>query len=116
SLINTLLGMRIDIETRRPVLRNNTGGLSGPAVFPVALRMVWQAASAVKIPVLGLGGVSKWQDAAEMLLAGASLVGVGTASIAEPFAPLNILKGLEMWLDSKGIESPNQLRGKVEAY
>ena len=116
SLINTLLGMRIDIDTFRPVLRNNTGGLSGPAVFPVALRMVWQAASAVKIPVLGLGGVARWQDAAEMLLAGASLVGVGTASIADPYAPLKILEGLEKWLDSRGIESPGQLCGKVEAY
>ena len=91
SLINTLTGMRIDIHTRRPILRNNTGGLSGPAVFPVAVRMVWQAASRVKIPVIGLGGISTWQDAVEMLLAGASALQIGTALFTDPYAPVKIL-------------------------
>ena len=79
SLINTLTGMRIDIERRRPILHNNTGGLSGPAVLPVAIRMVWQTAKRVKIPVVGLGGISRWEDVVEMLLAGASAVQIGTA-------------------------------------
>ena len=78
SLINTLTGMRIDINTRRPIIRNNTGGLSGPAVFPVAVRMVWQTAGAVKIPVVGMGGISTWRDAVEMMLAGASAIQVGS--------------------------------------
>ena len=81
SLINTLTGMRIDINTRRPIIANNTGGLSGPAVFPVAVRMVWQTAGAVKIPVVGMGGISTWRDAVEMMLAGASAIQVGTALV-----------------------------------
>ena len=116
SLINTLLGMRIDIRTRRPVLRNNTGGLSGPAVLPVAIRMVWQVANAVKLPILGLGGVSRWEDAVEMLLAGASLVGVGTAMFRDPLAPLDILEGLENYLERNGISSVTELTGGVEIY
>ena len=99
SLINTLLGMRIDIKKRRPILGNNVGGFSGPAVFPVALRMVWQTAQAVGIPVIGLGGVATWKDAAEMLLAGASAVQVGTAMFTDPFAPVKIVEGLGAWLD-----------------
>lgn len=95
SLINTLLGMRIDIKTRRPVLRNNVGGLSGGAVFPVAVRMVWQAANAVNIPVCGMGGVSCWEDAAEMMMAGASLVQVGAVIFTDPMTPVNITRGLE---------------------
>ena len=74
SLINTLLGMRIDIKTKRPVLKNNVGGLSGPAVFPIAVRMVWQVANAVKIPVIGMGGIATWKDAVEMMMAGASAI------------------------------------------
>ena len=95
SLINTLLGMRIDIRSRRPVLHNNVGGLSGPAVFPVAVRMVWQVANAVKIPVCGMGGVSTWEDAVEMMMAGASLVQVGAAIFTDPYAPIKIIEGLE---------------------
>lgn len=95
SLINTLLGMRIDIKTRRPVLHNNVGGLSGPAVFPVAVRMVWQVANAVNIPVCGMGGVSCWEDAAEMMMAGASLIQVGAAIFTDPMTPVNIIRGLE---------------------
>ncbi len=116
SLINTLLGMRIDIETRRPVLRNNMGGLSGPAVFPVALRMVWQVARAVDIPVIGLGGVSSWKNAVEMLLAGACAVQVGTAMFTDPTSPLDIIDGLERWMDRNGIERVEDIVGKAEEW
>lgn len=103
SLINTLLGMRIDIKTHRPVLRNNVGGLSGPAVFPVAVRMVWQTANAVNIPVCGMGGVSSWEDAAEMMMAGASLVQVGAAIFTDPMTPMNIIGGLEEYCRRENI-------------
>lgn len=116
SLINTLTGMRIDIHTRRPVIRNNTGGLSGPAVFPVAVRMVWQAAQRVKIPVVGLGGISTWQDAVEMLLAGADALQIGTVFFTDPYAPLKILKGLEEFLDREGLSSVTELTGKVQPW
>lgn len=78
SMINTLTGMRIDINSRRPIIRNNTGGMSGPAIFPVAVRMVWQVANAVKIPIIGMGGISSWQDAIEMMMAGATALQIGT--------------------------------------
>ena len=116
ALINTITGMRIDINTRRPVIRNNTGGLSGPALLPVAVRMVWQAANRVKIPVVGMGGVSKWQDAVELLLAGASALQMGTAFFTNPYAPLEVLKGLDAYLDQNGIFSVADLTGKVQAY
>ena len=116
SLINTLTGMRIDIRTRRPILRNNTGGLSGPAVFPVAVRMVWQAAQRVKVPVIGLGGISTWQDAVEMLLAGASALQIGTALFTDPYAPIKILDGLNRYLDENHIASVTELTGAVCAY
>ena len=113
SMINTLTGMRIDVRTRRPVLRNNTGGLSGPALLPVAVRMVWQAAARVKIPIVGAGGVSCWKDAAELLLAGASAVQIGTVFFSDPEAPLGILKGLNEYLDQNGISSVRELTGGV---
>lgn len=116
SLINTLLGMRIDIKTRRPLLSNNVGGLSGPAVFPVALRMVWQAARAVKIPVIGIGGIAKWQDAVEMFLAGACAVQVGTATFTDPLAMLKIRDGIEQYLCDNGISSLQELVGQVRPY
>ncbi|HIS70301.1 MAG TPA: dihydroorotate dehydrogenase [Candidatus Gallacutalibacter stercoravium] len=116
SLINTLTGMRIDIETGRPILRNNTGGLSGPAVFPVAVRMVWQVANAVRIPVVGMGGVSSWQDAVEMLMAGATALQVGTALFADPYAPLKICRGLEEYLERKGLRSVRELTGTVQTW
>ena len=94
SLINTLLGMRMDLHTRRPLLANGTGGLSGPAVFPVAVRMVWQVAQAVKIPVVGMGGVSSAQDVLEMLLAGATAVEVGAANLVNPFVCKQIIEQL----------------------
>ena len=114
SLINTILGMRIDIVSRRPVLFNNTGGLSGPAVFPVAVRMVWQVSKAVKVPVLGMGGIFNWDSAAEMMLAGASLVGVGTACFDNPYAPVNIIKGIEEYLIRSGINAASEITGRVD--
>lgn len=111
SMINTLTGMRININTRRPIIRNNTGGLSGPALLPVAVRMVWQAAQRVKIPIVGMGGVSKWQDAVELLLAGASALQIGTAFFTDPYAPVKILDGLSEYLDQNGISSVTALTG-----
>ena len=116
SLINTLTGMRIDINTRRPIIRNNTGGLSGPAVFPVAVRMVWQTAGAVKIPGVGMGGISTWRDAVEMMLAGASAIQVGTALFSDPYAPLKIKEGLNRYLDDQGIASVTELAGMVKPW
>ena len=116
SLINTLTGMRIDINTLRPIIRNNTGGLSGPAVFPVAVRMVWQTAGAVKIPVVGMGGISTWRDAVEMMLAGASAIQVGTALCSDPYAPLKIKEGLNRYLDDQGIASVTELAGMVKPW
>lgn len=116
SLINTMLGMRIDIHTRRPILKNNVGGLSGPAVFPVALRMVWQVANAVNIPVVGMGGIAKWEDAVEMLLAGAAALQMGAALFADPFAPLKVIEGLEQYLDDSGIDKVADLVGKVKPW
>ncbi len=116
SLINTLLGMRIDIKTRRPVLKNNVGGLSGPAVFPVAVRMVWQAANRVKVPVIGLGGIEKWQDAIEMMMAGASAIQVGAAMFYDPYAPVKIIDGMNQWLDEQGISDINEIVGTVQPW
>ena len=116
SLINTLTGMRIDIRTRRPILRNNTGGLSGPAVFPVAVRMVWQVKNRVKIPVIGMGGISTWQDAVEMMLAGADAFQVGAAFFTDPYAPVKILEGLNAYLDENHIEHVRDLTGGVKPW
>lgn len=114
SLINTLLGMVVDIETRRPILYNNTGGLSGPAVKPIAVRMVYEAAQAVKIPVIGMGGIMKGSDAIEFLLAGASAVMVGTANMIYPDACVRILEGIEQYMDSHGLTSIADISGKLE--
>lgn len=116
SLINTLLGMRIDIKTRRPILKNNVGGLSGPAVFPVAVRMVWQTANAVKIPVVGMGGISTWEDAVEMMMAGASAVQVGAAIFADPYAPVKIIDGLEKYCEDNGIANISEIVGAVQPW
>ena len=116
SLINTLRGMRIDINTRRPVLKMNTGGMSGPAVLPVAVRMVWEVSNAVKIPVLGMGGVSKGSDAAQMMLAGASAVAVGTACFADPFAPVKVRDELAAIAAKQGLECVSELTGGVKPW
>ena len=113
SRINTLRGMRIDLNTRRPVLRMNTGGLSGPAVLPVAVRMVWEVSQAVKLPILGMGGVSRGEDAAQLMLAGASAVGVGTALFADPFAPLKVRDRLAELTEQSGLARTAQLTGGV---
>lgn len=116
SLINTLRGMRIDPETRRPILRMNTGGLSGPAVLPVALRMVWEVHSAVDLPILGMGGVASARDAVEMLLAGATAVGMGSAIFADPMAPIKAVEGLETWCESHGIAAVRELTGGARPW
>ena len=116
SLINTLTGMKIDINTRRPILRNNTGGLSGSAVFPVAVRMVWQVANAVDIPIIGMGGVTTWQDAVEMMIAGADLIQVGTVLFADPYAPIKINEGINKFLDDNNIKSVTELTGTIKAW
>ena len=116
SLINTLLGMRIDINTRRPILRNNVGGLSGGAVFPVAVRMVWQVANSVKIDVVGMGGVMTAEDAVEMMLAGAKAVQIGTVIICDPYSPLKIIGGIEHYMDVNKIKKISDIVGKVEKW
>lgn len=116
SLINTLRGMRIDVNTRRPILKMNTGGLSGPAVLPVAVRMVWEVANAVSLPILGMGGVSTGEDAAQLMLAGASAVAVGTACFADPFTPLKVRDGLCKIAASQGLERVSQLTGGVRPW
>ncbi len=110
SLINTLLGMAIDIERGRPVLGNVFGGLSGPAIKPVALRMVWQVSRAVTIPVIGIGGITKWQDAVEFLMAGASAIQIGTATLVEPDSAEKILQGIEKFMERKEIPDLAALR------
>ena len=109
SLINTLQGMRIDLRTRRPVLANVMGGVSGPCVFPVALRMVWQVCRAVRIPVIGMGGISKAEDVLEMMMAGAAAVEVGAANLADPLASLKIIEALPEAMDRYGIRSLAEL-------
>lgn len=114
SLINTLPGMAIDIKTRKPILANITGGLSGPAIKPIALRMVWQAANAVKIPVIGMGGIMTGEDAIEFLLAGATAISVGTANLLEPGACILILEQIKQYLASNNIEDVRELtRGLI---
>lgn len=116
SLINTLRGMRIDVNTRRPILKMNTGGLSGPAVLPVAVRMVWEVACAVKLPILGMGGVSKGEDAAQLMLAGADAVAVGTACFDDPFAPLRVRDELAALAERQGLERVSRLTGGVKPW
>ncbi|MBQ9198298.1 MAG: dihydroorotate dehydrogenase [Clostridia bacterium] len=111
SLINTLLGMRIDLKTRRPVIANTMGGLSGPAIFPVALRMVYQVAKAVSIPVVGMGGVSSAEDVIEMLLAGATAVEVGAANLVNPWICQDIIEALPQAMDKYGIKTLNEIIG-----
>lgn len=116
SLINTLLGMRIDIRTKRPILHNNVGGFSGPAIFPVAVRMVWQVANAVDIDVVGMGGISTGEDAVEMMMAGAKAVQVGTAIFTDPYAPLKIIDGIERYMIENNISSLSEISGSVKPW
>lgn len=114
SLINTLMGMAIDIHTWRPVLGNVTGGLSGPCVKPIALRMVWQVSQAVKIPVIGMGGIMTAEDAIEFFLAGASAIAVGTANFCDPSATRNIIRGLETYLDNRNLSHIDEIIGQLK--
>lgn len=116
SLINTLLGMRIDIRTGQPILHNNMGGLSGRAVLPVAIRMVWQVRNAVSLPIIGLGGVASWQDAAEIMAAGADAVQVGTALFTKPNTPIAIIQGLEQFAEELGLPSVTALTGRIRPW
>lgn len=116
SLINTLRGMRIDPDTRRPILHMNTGGLSGPAVLPVALRMVWEVHNAVDLPILGMGGVSNAETAVEMMLAGATAVGMGSVLFAQPMAPVRTIDGLERWCRTHGVTAVRELTGGVRPW
>ena len=115
SLINTLMGMAVDIERRRPMLSINTGGLSGPAVKPVALRMVWQVAKAVKIPVIGLGGICSATDAIEFLMAGATAIQIGTANFLDPAVTVKVRDGINDWLDAHGCRSVWDIIGTLDA-
>ena len=114
SLINTLMGMEINIHTQRPTLGNITGGLSGPCIKPVAVRMVWQVAQAVNVPIIGMGGISSFEDAIEFFLAGASAVAVGTANFADPNVTMKICDGIDNYLAEHKLDSIEQLVGKVQ--
>lgn len=114
SLINTLLGMAIDAEKRRPILSTVTGGMSGAAVKPIALRMVWQVAKAVNIPVIGLGGIMNWKDAVEFMLAGASAIQIGTANFIDPAVTVKVAEGINGYLDRHGFSSVRDIIGALE--
>ena len=114
SLINTLLGMKIDIDKKKPVLANNTGGLSGPAIKPVAVRMVYQVSKAVNIPILGMGGIINGDDAIEFMLAGATAISIGAGNFMNPFTSINTVKGIENYLEKYKIKDVNDIIGKVE--
>lgn len=114
SLINTLLGMAIDAEKRRPILSTVTGGMSGAAVKPIALRMVWQVAKAVNIPVVGLGGIMNWKDAVEFLLAGATAIQIGTANFIDPAITVKVAEGINDYLDRHGYSSVRDIIGALK--
>ena len=116
SLINTMLGMAIDAERRKPLLSTITGGLSGPCVKPVALRMVWQVAKAIKIPVVGLGGIMNATDAIEFMLAGATAVELGTANFIDPAITVKVVDGINQYLDRHGFKSVHEIIGALEVY
>ena len=113
SLINTLLGMAIEVESRKPVLSTITGGLSGPCIKPVALRMVWQTANTVKIPVIGMGGISSWQDAIEFMLAGATAIQIGTYNFIDPTVSIKVIDGMNDYCDCHGFATASQLVGAL---
>lgn len=114
SLINTLLGMAIDLKTRKPILGNIVGGLSGPAVKPIALRMVWQVANAVKVPIIGMGGIMNTEDALEFMLAGASAIAVGTANFINPSVAVTVAQGMEHYLKQEKLTHINQVIGQLK--
>lgn len=114
SLINTLTGMKIDIERRRFALANKTGGMSGPAIKPIAVRMVWQCANAVKIPIIGMGGIATAEDAIEFMMAGATAVAVGAMNFVNPYATMQIADGIEAFMEKHGIEDINEIIGCVK--
>ena len=114
SLINTLLGMRIDIRRRQPVLANKVGGFSGPAIKPVAVRMVYQVAKVTNLPIVGMGGISTWEDAIEFIMAGATAVAVGTANFTDPLATMRIVSGIESYMEKEGISSLDEIRGIIQ--
>ncbi len=114
SVINTIVALAIDVKTRRPKIANVTGGLSGPAIRPIAVRMVWEAFRAVKIPIIGMGGISTAEDALEFIIAGASAVSVGTANFVNPTAPIEVLEGIESYLSAQGMNSIGELVGSLK--
>lgn len=114
SLINTLLGMKIDINKRKPVLANNTGGLSGPAIKPIAVRMVYQVAQAIDIPILGMGGITNGVDAIEFILAGATAISIGAGNFINPYTSINTIKEIESYMKKNEIRNINDIIGKVE--
>jgi len=113
-LINTLLGMKIDIHKKKPILGNKIGGLSGPAIKPVAVRMVYQVAKAVNLPIIGTGGAATWEDAIEFIMAGATSVSVGTANFSNPHATIEILDGIILYMEKNNIQNINQIKGIIE--
>ena len=114
SLINTLLGMRIDINKRQPVLANKVGGFSGPAIKPVAVRMVYQVGKAVDVPIIGMGGIATWEDAIEFIMAGATGVAVGSANFANPFATVEVAEGIERYMRENNIKDLSEIRGIID--
>ncbi len=116
TMINTMIGMRFDLRTGKPIIANKTGGYSGPAIFPVALRMVYQVSQAVNIPVIGMGGIANGKDAIEMMIAGASAVAVGCQNLIDPYACVKIIEEMNDILDSMGIEDINDIVGKSHQY
>ena len=114
SLINTLLGMAIDVRTKRPQLARGVGGLSGPAVKPVALRLVWETRKAVSVPLLGMGGISNGTDAVEFMLAGATAIAVGTANFTNPTATVEVIEGIAEYCENTGVKDVNELIGALE--
>jgi len=113
-LINTLLGMKIDIHAKKPILGNKIGGLSGPAIKPVAVRMIWQVANAVPLPIIGTGGATTWEDAIEFIMAGATAVSVGTANFSNPRVTMEILDGIAEYMQKTGIKNLSEIRGIIK--
>jgi dihydroorotate dehydrogenase (NAD+) catalytic subunit len=115
SIMNSYPAMAINIETRKPQLANRTGGLSGPAIKPIAIKLVWEAAKAIKIPIIGMGGITSPEDALEFIIAGANAVAVGTASFTDPSTAVRVIEGMEKWMAAKNIGSVAELKGTVQA-